>query len=121
LGVGLLVVAYRKWLRTVNPVPAGPDPLADRWRYGLLGALALTSLVVALPVAYLMSTSMSGSTNITVLVVRYVISWTTVFAVTLAVASLWIARRHSPPAGPRELSTVDPKSSKKPSEHHLSL
>jgi hypothetical protein len=72
---------------------AAPSHLGERWRYGLLGALAVIALATALPVAYFVSTSKSGSTNIAMFVVRYVISCTTVFAVTLSAASLWIARR----------------------------
>jgi hypothetical protein len=93
LGVGVLIVAYVRWLRSVGPDSAAPSHLGERWRYGLLGALAVIALATALPVAYFVSTSKSGSTNIAMFVVRYVISCTTVFAVTLSAASLWIARR----------------------------
>jgi hypothetical protein len=93
LGVGVLVVAYLRWLRSVG-LDSAPSPYSDRWRYGLLGALAVIALATALPVAYFVpSYSKSGSTNIALFVVRYVISCTTIFAVTLSVASLWIAHR----------------------------
>jgi hypothetical protein len=92
LGVGVLFVAYVRWLRSIDPGSAASH-LSDRWRYGLLGALAVTSLVTALPVAYFVSASMSGNANIGLFVVRYVISCTTVFAVTLSAASLLVARR----------------------------
>ena len=95
LGVGVLLVAYVRWLRSVDPGSAAPSYLSDRWRCGLLGALAVIALAAALPIAYFVSTSKSGSTNIALFVVRYVISCTTVFAVTLSAASLWIARRRS--------------------------
>jgi hypothetical protein len=97
LGVGILVVAYMRWLRSFAPDSA-PSPRSDRWRYGLLGALAAISLVTALPVAYFLSTKM-GSTNIVLFVVRYVICCTTIFAGTLSAASLWVARRHAPAPG----------------------
>jgi hypothetical protein len=93
LGAAVLVVAYIRWLRSVDPNSASPSHVSDRWRCGFLGALAVTSLVAALPIAYFVSTSQSGSTNIALFVVRYVISYTTVFAVALSAASLWFARR----------------------------
>jgi hypothetical protein len=93
IGVGVLVVEYLRWLRGEDPGSAAPSHLSDRWRYGLQGALTVISMVAALPVAYFVSTSKSGGTNIALFVVRYVISCTTVFAVTLSAASLWIARR----------------------------
>jgi hypothetical protein len=91
LGVGVLIVAYVRWLRNIDPDSVAPSRLSDRWRYGLLGALAVIALATALPVAYFVSTG-SGGTNIAIFVVRYVMSCTTVFAVTLSAASLWIAR-----------------------------
>jgi hypothetical protein len=93
LGVGVLVVAYVRWSRTIDSSSAALSHFTDRWRCGLLGALAVISMVAALPVAYFVSTSKSGGTNIALLVVRYAISCTMVFAVTLSAASLWIARR----------------------------
>jgi hypothetical protein len=93
LGVGVLIVAYVRWLRSVAPDSPVPSHLSDWWRYGLLGALAVIALATALPVAYFLSTSKSGSTNIALFVVRYVISCTTIFAVALSVASLLLARR----------------------------
>jgi hypothetical protein len=105
LGVGVLVVAYVRWRRSLDPDSAAPTNPSDRWRYGLLVALAVIALVAALPGAYFLSTSSSGGTNIALFVVRYVISCTTVFAVTLSAVSLWIARRHLPAAGLGELST----------------
>lgn len=100
LGMGVIAVAYVRWLRTVDLGSGDPDPLSDRWRYGLLGALALTSLVAAIPVTYFLSTSKPGGTNVTISVVRYVISSTTVFVVTLSAAALWVSRRHvSAPRG----------------------
>jgi hypothetical protein len=95
LGAGVLVVAYVRWRRNVDPDSAAPSHLSDRRRYGLLGALAVIALATALPVAYFVSTR-SGHTNVALFVVRYVICCTTVFAVTLAVASLWVARWHAP-------------------------
>jgi hypothetical protein len=93
LGVGVLIVAYVRWLRSVGHDSAAPRHRNDRWRYGLLWALAALALAAALAVAYFVSTSKSGSTNIALFVVRYAISCTTVFVVTLSAASLWIARR----------------------------
>jgi hypothetical protein len=93
LGVGLLLAAYARWLRNVDPDSGAPGPHTDRWRYGLLGALAVIALATALPVAYFVSTAKSGNTNLALFVVRYVISCTTVFAVTLSAASLWVARQ----------------------------
>jgi hypothetical protein len=56
-----------------------------------LAGLTVTSLVVGVPVAYFASTSNLGGTNVDLFVVRYVICCTTVFAVTLSAASLWLA------------------------------
>lgn len=93
LGVGILVVAYVRWLRSFDPDSPAPGLHSDGWRYGLLGALGAIALATALPLAYFASSSNSGSSNITLFVVRYVISCTTIFTVTLSAASLWIARR----------------------------
>jgi hypothetical protein len=57
-----------------------------------LKRLSFGALVTALPVAYFLSTK-THSTNIALFVVRYVMSCTTIFAVTLSAASLWIAHR----------------------------
>jgi hypothetical protein len=102
LGVGALIVGYVRWLRSVDPDSAAPSHLSDRWRCGFLGALAVTSMMAALPIAYFVSTSQSGSTNIALFVVRYVVSCTTVFAVTLSAASLWIGRRRECSVMPTE-------------------
>lgn len=102
LGVGVLIVGYVRWLRSVDPDSAAPTNLSDRWRYGLLGALAAIALATALPVAYFVSTSKSSSTNVAMFVVRYVISCTTIFAVTLSAASLWIGRRRECSVMPTE-------------------
>jgi len=93
LGGAIVFFVYVRWLRSVDLSSAASTNLSDRWRYGLLGALAVTSLVAAVPIAYFVSTSQSGSTNMALFVVRYVISCTTIFAVALSVASLWVARR----------------------------
>jgi hypothetical protein len=93
LGGGIVFIAYVRWLRSVDPDSAAPSHLSDRWRYYLLAALAVIALATALPIAYFVSTSQSGSTNMALFVVRYVISCTTIFAVALSVASLWAARR----------------------------
>jgi hypothetical protein len=99
IGAGVLGIAYVRWLRTRDLDSAEPDPLGDRWRHGLLAALALTSLVAALPIAHFMSTPNLGRTNISLFVVRYVICCTTVFAVTLSAAALWVASRYAPASG----------------------
>jgi hypothetical protein len=45
LGVGVLVVAYVRWMRSVAPDSPAPGLHSDRWRYGLLSALAVISVV----------------------------------------------------------------------------
>jgi hypothetical protein len=99
LGTGVLVVVYVRWLRTRDPVSAVPSHFTDRWRYRFLGALALGSLVAALPIAYFLSTSKPGGPNVTLFVVRYVIFCTTIFAITLSVVAVWVASQWAPAAG----------------------
>jgi hypothetical protein len=93
LGVSILLFAYMRWWRGVDSGANVQRKSDDRWRYGLLAGLTISSLVVAAPVAYFASTSNLGGTNVDLFVVRYVICCTTVFAVTLSAASLWVARR----------------------------
>jgi hypothetical protein len=92
VGAAIVLVAYVRWLRSVDPGTVAASHAGDRWRYSLLGALAVTALVVAVPVAYFESSRL-GRVNAALFVVRYVMSFTTVFAVLVTTASLLLARR----------------------------
>jgi hypothetical protein len=92
--VGLLVVlvAYVKWLKRVDIGPATPRVSSDRWRYTLLFGLVAASMILATPVAYEMS-NVDGRVNGSVLIVRFVICATSIFAVALCSISLLLSRR----------------------------
>jgi hypothetical protein len=92
VGASIVLVAYVRWLRSVGRGTAAASYAGDRWRYSLLGALAVTALVVAMPVAYFESSRLAR-VNVALFVVRYVMSFTTVFAVLVTTAGLLLARR----------------------------
>lgn len=87
LGLLVLVLAYRRWLRTV-PAAAAQE---SRWtRYWLLGASALASLALGTCVTLVMpraALSLSG------LVVQSVISATAIFALAYVVLGLYLRTR----------------------------
>jgi hypothetical protein len=91
VGVIILILAYQRVSRHAALASVGPRE-SDAWRYGLLGIIAVMSTAAAAPVAYFTAAhgrAMSG----TLLVVHFVIAYTTVFAVLLAAAGLVDARR----------------------------
>jgi spore maturation protein SpmB len=91
VGVIILIVAYQRVSRDAALVSVGPRE-SDAWRYGLLGIIAVMSMAAAVPIAYFTAAQGSGMSG-TLLVVRFVIACTTVFAVLLAAAGLVDARR----------------------------
>ena len=92
LGVLILVFAYLRWWRRLDLGTSPHRNTADKWRCRLLATIAMTSLLVGLPVAYLASVSSLGGTNVMLFIVRYVICCTTVFTIALCVTSLIVAR-----------------------------
>jgi Domain of unknown function (DUF4184) len=92
VGAAIVLVAYVRWLHRVDRGTVAASHVGERWRYSLLGALAVTALMVAVPVAYFESSRL-GRINVAVFVVRYVMSFTAVFVVLVTAASLLLARR----------------------------
>lgn len=93
LGLAVVLIVYVRWVRGVDCDHAMLSTSSDRWRYRLLAAITLISLVIAMPFAYLVSMPNSGKMNVSLLIVRYVVSSTTIFAITLSVISLLIYTR----------------------------
>jgi hypothetical protein len=92
-GFGIVILAYRKWLRD-RPIFRDAQPQTDdRWRYQLLIAIASAAIVVAAPFAYCASMAVHGRTNFVLFVVRLLIYSTTAFFSLLCVASIAVARR----------------------------
>jgi hypothetical protein len=89
LGLLIVVVAYVKWLKRVGVVPVTSGFATDRWRYGLLFALLVGSVILAIPVTY----ETLGRANRAVVFVRLVIWATTIFVVGLCSASLLLSGR----------------------------
>ena len=90
VGVLVLAVVYRRVCGAVTRGSLGPLG-SDVWRYVLLGTAAVASMAVAGPIAYF-GASPGRVMNVTLLVVRFVIVSTTVFAVLLAVAALVVVQ-----------------------------
>jgi len=88
-GLVVIVVAYARWLKGVNVSADSPGPSRDGWRYALLIALAAASVILAMIVTY----EMFGRVNSALIVVRFVICATTIFAVALCSISLLLSRR----------------------------
>jgi len=59
VGAAIVLVAYVRWLRSVDRGTVAASHAGDRWRYSLLGALAVTASVVAMPVAYFESSRLA--------------------------------------------------------------
>jgi len=93
LGLVVVLIVYVRWVNGVDCDRATLGPSNDRWRYFLLAAVMFMSLVIAMPFAYLLSMPNSGKVNVSLLMVRYVVSSTTIFAITLSVISLVIYHR----------------------------
>jgi hypothetical protein len=91
VGVIVLIVAYQRVSRHAALVSVGPRG-SDGWRYGLLGIIAVVSLAAAAPIAYFAARHGRAMSEM-VLIVRFVIASTTVFAVLLAAAGLVDAGR----------------------------
>lgn len=104
-GLVVIVVAYSKWLKGVNVSAISPGHSRTRnlWRYALLFALAVASVILATVVTYEMTRS--GKVNGALTVVRFVICATTIFVVALCLISLLFPRRAK--EGPAEMVAVD--------------
>jgi Domain of unknown function (DUF4184) len=96
LGATVIAVYMRRWLRTTHLAPASRDAGGDRWRFGLLAALAFLSLLAATPIAYTFATPHPGATNVFLFIVRLVIVATTFFTTLLSAAAIYIARDQRP-------------------------
>jgi hypothetical protein len=92
VGAIVLIVAYQRVSRRAALVSVAPHE-SDAWRYALFGIIAVISMAAAAPVAYFTALYEHGVSG-TLLVVRFVIACTTIFAVLLAAAGLVHARRH---------------------------
>src|ERR1700722_561357 len=86
VGVFVLILAYRRVSRHAASVSVAPRE-SDAWRYALFGIIAVISMAVAAPIAYFAATYGRGMSG-TWLIIRFVIAYTTVFAVLLAAAGL---------------------------------
>jgi Domain of unknown function (DUF4184) len=91
VGVIVLILAYRRVIRHARSVSVGSRE-SDAWRYILLGIIAVVSMTAAAPVAYF-AAAHARSMRETLLIVRFVVACTTVFAVLLAAAALVDAHR----------------------------
>jgi hypothetical protein len=92
VGLFLVLVAYVRWLKRADVGPVTPRVSSDRWRYTLLFGLVAASMILATPVAHAMSTA-DGRVNGSVLIVRFVICATSIYAVALCSISLLLSRR----------------------------
>ena len=90
---GLLVisVAYVTWLKRVKVSRTNPSSASDRWRYTLLFALLTGSMILGALLAF----DLYGRTNGAVLIVRFVICATSIFAIALATVSLLLRDRRA--------------------------
>jgi hypothetical protein len=93
LGVAALGVAYSNWLRQASDESGARDQQSEHWRYVLLAALALVSLLCAGAIVFTESLSQAGGMSPRIVLVRLVVLGTTVFALALAAASLAVAWR----------------------------
>jgi Domain of unknown function (DUF4184) len=92
-GAMVVVAVYVRWLRNSAHAAVDPGPTSDRWRYALLASLAAISLTLSISVVHAVFASNGDPMNVTMFVVRYVVCATTLFAVTLSAASLFVAYR----------------------------
>jgi len=92
VGLVVVVVAYVKWLKRVQVNRVTPRFSSDRRRYALLFALLAGSVTLAVLVTYEMHGA-SGRANIALLIVRFVMCATTIFAVTLCSIALVLSHR----------------------------
>jgi hypothetical protein len=93
VGVMVLIVAYRRVSRRAALSSVAPRE-SDAWRYALFGIIAVMSMTAAAPVAYFTAVYEYGVSG-TLLIVRFVIACTTIFAVLLAAAALVHAGRRA--------------------------
>jgi hypothetical protein len=93
VGAIVLIMAYQRVSRQAALAPVGHRE-SDAWRYVLLGIIAVMSMAAAAPIAYFTAANDQGMSG-TLLVVHFVIAYTTVFAVLLAAAGLVNAGRRS--------------------------
>jgi hypothetical protein len=99
LGAGIVILAYRRWVRSRDTFPHAKAQADDRWRYRLLAVIAIAAAVVATPFAYCASLAVHGGTNVMLFFVRLVIYGTTAFFTLLCVVSISVARRTSKISG----------------------
>ena len=86
LGLAVLLIAYRRWIRTAAPAAAS-DSAANLRRYRLLGLLALASVLTGVTLA-LARASAAERASTRLLVFRSAVCSTTLFAAALCVAAL---------------------------------
>ena len=98
LGFGIVILAYRQWVRGRDIFQHVQPQADDRWRYQLLIAIASAAIVVAAPFAYFASVNsvaVHGRTPAVLFVIRLLIFSTTAFISLLCLASIAVARRTS--------------------------
>jgi Domain of unknown function (DUF4184) len=95
LGFGIVILAYRKWVRDRDLFRRAQPQADERWRYQLLTVIASAAIVVAAPFAYCASMAVHGRTNVVLFGVRLLIYGTTAFFSLVCVASIAVARRAS--------------------------
>lgn len=95
LGAAIVIFAYRQWVRGGDISRSTAAQADDRWRYQLLGIIAISALLLAAPFAYAISTSDHRGINLVLFAVRLLIYSTTACFTLLCVASIALARRAS--------------------------
>lgn len=100
-GGAILLSAYRRWLRRHPATASAMGSAADeRWRYLLLGALAIAALGCSLPYAWIDAAAFHGVTAGKAFVFQWCVRSITGFAVLLlpsAVLLYWLGGRQSAP------------------------
>lgn len=86
LGLAVLALAYATWLRKQPPRRSTGE--SDTWRYSLLSAVAVISLLIALPLAAAIAAGFTGVLAMRVLVFRTAIYSIAAFVPLLAIAAI---------------------------------
>lgn len=96
-GTAALLIAYVAWLRRMRKITPPGLSETDRWRYILLGSLAVVALIFAVPLALAHSASFDGYFAVRAFMFRAAITSTMTFAALLVASGLYLAWRSKDP------------------------
>ena len=92
-GTAILVIAYCRWLRSINTVPRDTVAHEEGWCRRLLIAIAIIALVIAVPIAMEVAARYSGAFSIAVLMRCVAVFGTVAFVVLLGACAAYCYRR----------------------------